>query len=80
MTTDITDRVAGADWQAVSAEVDDYGCALLPELLTATECAAIDRLYDEPERFRTVRTEHLAGDGFQEVRHGAAVLRKVTLP
>jgi len=52
MTTDIIDRVAGADWQAVSAEVDDYGCALLPELLTATECAAIARLYDEPERFR----------------------------
>ena len=52
MTTDITDRVAGADWQAVSAEVDDYGCALLPELLTATECAVIARLYDEPERFR----------------------------
>ena len=28
-------RVAGADWDAVTAEVNDYGCALLPQLLKA---------------------------------------------
>jgi uncharacterized protein len=45
-------RVAAADWAAVAKEVDDYGCALLPPLLTAGECAEIAALYDEQERFR----------------------------
>ena len=31
-------RVAEADWAAVTAEVDDYGCALSPQLLTPAEC------------------------------------------
>lgn len=45
-------RVASADWPAVTAEVDDYGCALLPPLLTAAECEKIAALWHEPERFR----------------------------
>jgi hypothetical protein len=45
-------RVAGADWAAVTAEVNDYGCALLPQLLTAPECRRIIDLWDEPDRFR----------------------------
>ncbi|WP_190813322.1 2OG-Fe(II) oxygenase [Saccharopolyspora pogona] len=45
-------RVAGADWDAVAAEVNDYGCALLPQLLTAAECERIAALWDEPEHFR----------------------------
>jgi hypothetical protein len=46
-------RVAGADWAAVAAEVDDYGCAALPALLTPDECAEIAAVYDEPARFRS---------------------------
>lgn len=46
------ERVAAADWDAVAAEVDDYGCALLPQLLNPTECARIIKLWDEPDRFR----------------------------
>jgi hypothetical protein len=34
-------RVAKADWSAVTTEVNDYGCALLPELLTPAECRKI---------------------------------------
>lgn len=45
-------RVAEADWAAVTAEVDDYGCALLPQLLTPAECAEIVALWDKPEHFR----------------------------
>src|SRR4051794_2535660 len=45
-------RVAAADWEAVAAEVDDYGCALLPPLLTPAECARLITLWDEPSHFR----------------------------
>ncbi|MEV6641631.1 2OG-Fe(II) oxygenase [Amycolatopsis sp. NPDC051371] len=45
-------RVAAADWGAVAAEVDDYGCALLPPLLTPAECAKLVALWDQPEHFR----------------------------
>jgi hypothetical protein len=40
------------DREAVAAEVDEYGCALLPRLLTTRECADLVALYDEPDRFR----------------------------
>ncbi|MFC4857669.1 2OG-Fe(II) oxygenase [Actinophytocola glycyrrhizae] len=40
------------DWTALAAEVDEYGCALLPRLLTDAECAGLVALYDEPDRFR----------------------------
>ncbi|WP_410586991.1 2OG-Fe(II) oxygenase [Amycolatopsis sp. lyj-23] len=51
MTT-FEERVAAADWAAVAAEVDDYGCALLPQLLTPAECAQLVALWDEPSHFR----------------------------
>ncbi|MEU4195319.1 2OG-Fe(II) oxygenase [Kribbella sp. NPDC026611] len=58
-------RVAGADWDAVSAEVNDLGCALLPQLLTPTECAKIAGLYDEVGRFRATidMARHRFGEG-----------------
>ena len=45
-------RVAAADWDAVASEVDDLGRALLPQLLTPGECAALTELWDEPGHFR----------------------------
>lgn len=69
MTATATDsharRVAGADWDAVAREVDDYGCALLPQLLTRVECASIARLYDEPKHFRATidMARHRFGSG-----------------
>jgi hypothetical protein len=45
-------RVAKADWSAVTTEVNDYGCALLPELLTPAECRKTIDLWDEPDHFR----------------------------
>jgi uncharacterized protein len=42
-----------ADWAAVTAEVNEFGCALLPRLLTQEECRAIAGLYERDEPFRS---------------------------
>lgn len=46
-------RVAAADWVAARTELDDLGCALLPQLLTPGECVEIAALYDDTARFRS---------------------------
>jgi uncharacterized protein len=51
-TSRYAQRVAAADWDAVARELDEYGCARLPRLLTPAECARIAGLYDRPEHFR----------------------------
>ena len=58
-------RVSGADWDAVAAEVDDLGCALLPQLLTPAECARIAGMYDDVQRFRATidMARHRFGEG-----------------
>jgi hypothetical protein len=48
----IADRVANADWDGVARQVDEYGCALLPRLLTAAECRRTIALWNRPELFR----------------------------
>lgn len=45
-------RVADVDWDAVTSQVDEHGGALLPELVTAAEAAALRGLYDG-EGFRS---------------------------
>lgn len=45
-------RVNAADWDAVTADVNDVGGALLPRLLTPRECAAVLDLYPDDSRFR----------------------------
>jgi len=58
-------RVSGADWDAVAAEVDDLGCALLPQLLTPAECVRIAGMYDDVQRFRATidMARHRFGEG-----------------
>jgi hypothetical protein len=58
-------RVDNADWAALTEEVNEYGCALLPRLLTASECAWIAGLYDDDERFRSTINmgRHRFGEG-----------------
>lgn len=46
-------RVDGADWAALTDEVNDYGSALMPQLLSPDECTDISRLYDDDTRFRS---------------------------
>jgi hypothetical protein len=45
-------RVDAADWDAVAAEMNDLGGALLPQLMTPAECAAVRDLYADDGRFR----------------------------
>ncbi len=45
-------RVDAADWDAVAAEINDVGGALLPELITAAECTAVLDLYADEGAFR----------------------------
>lgn len=47
------DRVAEADWTALAQEMDAYGSALTPLLLTEDECADMAALYDDTGRFRS---------------------------
>jgi hypothetical protein len=45
-------RLAGLDWAALEAQLDERGYARTPPVLTADECVALVRLYGEP-RFRS---------------------------
>jgi hypothetical protein len=70
--TQYDERVAAADWAAVGREMDEYGCALLPELLTPAECARIAGLYDDPGRFRATIDMHRHRFGSGQYRYFAA--------
>jgi hypothetical protein len=58
-------RVDTADWAAVTADMNDVGGALLPRLLTPTECAALLDLYPDDSLFRATidMTRHRYGQG-----------------
>jgi hypothetical protein len=55
-------RVAAYDWQALTGELDNYGCAVLLKLLSREECCAIAALYADESRFRS--HIHMARHGF----------------
>jgi uncharacterized protein len=59
------DRVDGGDWDRITAEVDEYGCALTPRLLTPAEAERIAALYDQDEYFRSTINmgQHRFGQG-----------------
>jgi uncharacterized protein len=44
-------RVCAYDWQALAGELDSYGCAVLPKLLSPAECHTIAALYPDESRF-----------------------------
>ena len=46
-------RVDAGDWDAITAEVNDFGGALLPRLLTSTEAEKIRKLYPDDHLFRS---------------------------
>jgi hypothetical protein len=55
-------RVAAYDWQALTGELDNYGCAILAKLLSPEECRAIAALYPDESHFRS--RVHMARHGF----------------
>ena len=46
-------RVDAADWDEITGQLNDYGCALTPPLLTPDETDAIAALYGQHDRFRS---------------------------
>ncbi|MFD4575200.1 2OG-Fe(II) oxygenase [Streptomyces sp. NPDC058417] len=59
------DRVASGDWEAITAETDEYGGALLPRLLSPEETAEIRDLYARDDLFRSTvdMARHRFGEG-----------------
>lgn len=55
-------RVAAYDWASVAADLDAYGCAVLPKLLSPQESRAVAALYPEESHFRS--HIHMARHGF----------------
>jgi hypothetical protein len=55
-------RVAAYDWQILAGELDNFGCAVLPKLLSPVECRAIAALYPNEAHFRS--HVHMARHGF----------------
>lgn len=60
-----TARVAGYDWAALAGELDGFGCAVLPALLTPEECRRIAGLYPAERHFRSqvIMARHGFGKG-----------------
>ena len=64
-TADIDSRIHGVDWPGVSAHLDAHGWALIPKLLTASECGAVAGFYDDDRLFRSrvIMARHGFGRG-----------------
>ena len=62
---DVVRRVEGSDWTAAARDLDAYGCAIVPRVLTADECAALAGSYDTESAFRSsvVMARHGFGRG-----------------
>jgi hypothetical protein len=62
-------RVAAYEWQALVADLDNYGCAVLPKLLSPEECRAIATLYPDESHFRSHINMARHGFGKGEYRY-----------
>ena len=58
-------RIGARDWQALKGELDSFGCAILPGLLSADECRSLAGLYRDESHFRShvVMARHGFGKG-----------------
>jgi hypothetical protein len=64
-------RVAATDWQRISWDLDLLGVAVLKQLVTAEECAALAGLYDGDGNFRSTITMGRHGFGRGEYKYFA---------
>jgi uncharacterized protein len=48
----VAERIATQDWTALTAELDDYGCAQTGPILAPAECAEFTAMWREEQRFR----------------------------
>ena len=51
--TEIEERLARLDWEAIERSLWEHGCARTPPLLTSDECANLVGLYKDDSRFRS---------------------------
>ena len=58
-------RIAAYDWTALAGELDNFGCAVLPNLLAPEECRSVAALYPVETHFRShiVMARHGFGRG-----------------
>src|SRR5688500_4373155 len=70
-------RMEALEWAAVARELDAYGCALLPRILTPAECVAIADTYDADRLFRSSVVMARHGFGRGEYRYFAYPLPPV---
>lgn len=64
-TRSIVGRVEAIDWSAIALDLDAQGWAILPGLLTSSECDEVAGLYDAEDVFRSkvVMARHGFGKG-----------------
>jgi hypothetical protein len=74
MSADLAARIAGLDWPALEADLDQSGCAGTGPLLSAEECAAITALYPDDSAFRSRVVMARHGYGRGEYRYFARPL------
>jgi hypothetical protein len=65
LTCECHERVAARDWDAITDELNTFGCAPTGRLLDDDECTALVALYDDDERFRATvdMARHRFGEG-----------------
>jgi hypothetical protein len=64
-------RLVAVDWPALAADLDVFGCAVIPGLLSAAECAAAAGLYGPTPAFRSQVVMARHGYGRGEYRYFA---------
>ncbi|MCC6912810.1 MAG: 2OG-Fe(II) oxygenase [Rhodospirillaceae bacterium] len=69
MNLSISKRVAAYDWTAFETELDGFGCAVLPALLSPDECAALAERYNDESQFRSHIVMARYGFGKGEYRY-----------
>jgi uncharacterized protein len=64
-TPAIADRVSALDWQEITDDLDNCGCATASAILTPGECDSLVGTYGEEKRFRTriLMAQHGFGRG-----------------
>jgi hypothetical protein len=67
----LSERIEALDWNAIACELVALGCARIPALLTAAECAALRELYAQDGRFRSTVVMARHGFGRGEYRYFA---------
>ena len=62
---DLHSRIQAFDWAGTAEHLDAHGCALIPKLLSASDCAALVACYDEDTLFRSriIMARHGFGRG-----------------